>query len=151
MKRGFSLIELLVASLLLSMIVILLSTMMNQSAIAWRAGSSSVIELGSAHQKMIGNQVEADNILPRLNGERRYVTVSPWNAKGGIRNRAVDGDLKWVRTAVNRPDASGWTVDAKGSSAGRAAGCIVGVTSAGPDRVFDTDDDISSWMGDVTE
>lgn len=150
MKRGFSLIELMVASLLLSMIVVLLSTMMNQSAISWRAGSASVIELGSAQQKIVNHQVEADNLLPRLYGERPLMTVSPWDVRGNVRARAF-GVPQWVKSSVNRPDSDAWQVSGKGGKSGRASGCLVGVVSAGPDRKFDTEDDISSWMGDVEE
>ncbi len=70
MKRGFSLIELMVASLLLSMIVVLLSTMMNQSAISWRAGSASVLALGTAQQKNENHQVDAANQQPRRQGRQ---------------------------------------------------------------------------------
>ncbi len=149
-KGGFSLLEMLVASLLLGMIVGMLTTLMNQSAIAWRAGSASVTELGAAHQMAVNLQNEADNALPRLSGSQRYYTVSPWDENGKLRKRAVDR-TKWITGTIDRPDRDGWSRDLEGDTGSRAGGFIVGVTSAGPDRFFNTDDDITSWQGSKEE
>ena len=44
-QRGFTLIEVLVASLLLGMLVVILTMVFNQSSIAWRTGKASVAEM----------------------------------------------------------------------------------------------------------
>ena len=48
MKRGFTLIEMLVASLLLGMLVTMLTELFSQSSIAWSAGTAMVTDLDDA-------------------------------------------------------------------------------------------------------
>ena len=45
MRRGFTILELLVASLLLGMLVTILTMIFNQSSIAWRTGVAGVADL----------------------------------------------------------------------------------------------------------
>ena len=45
MKKGFTIIELLVASLLLGLLVTILTMVFNQSSIAWRIGTAGVSDL----------------------------------------------------------------------------------------------------------
>ena len=45
MRRGFTLLELMVASLLLSMLVTVLTMVFNSASIAWRTGTAGVAEL----------------------------------------------------------------------------------------------------------
>ena len=45
MKRGFTILEMLVASLLLGMMVTVLTMIFNQSSIAWRTGIAGVVEI----------------------------------------------------------------------------------------------------------
>ena len=44
-RNGFTLVEVLVASLLLGMLVVILTMVFNQSSIAWRTGKASVAEM----------------------------------------------------------------------------------------------------------
>ena len=52
MKRGFTILELLVASLLLGMLVTILTMIFNQSSIAWRTGVAGVADLDDARANM---------------------------------------------------------------------------------------------------
>ena len=45
MKKGFTILELLVASLLLGMLMTILTMIFNQSSIAWRTGVAGVADL----------------------------------------------------------------------------------------------------------
>ena len=109
--RGFTILELLVASLLLSMLVTMLTMIFNQSSIAWRTGVSSVSELGETRKQMGGYHEILDEILPGVgqqnahggNSDNRrleYRTVSlfrNWNGTGrlnaGNLNTTVPGRL----------------------------------------------------------
>ena len=167
MRRGFTLIELMVASILFGMLVIVLTMIFNQSSIAWRTGVATVASLGDTQRALGTFQEISDEILPGLGDQ---------NVSGGagdnrnLNNRTVslwDGDtLRLGRRAYDtisgRGNAPVYTSmgEAKtgkaqsinGAGNGQSAGLFtVGVMSAGPDRKFDTEDDISSWMGDVEE
>ena len=50
MKKGFTLLEVLVASLLMGMLVTILTMIFNQSSIAWRTGRASVADLAEITQ-----------------------------------------------------------------------------------------------------
>ena len=50
MKKGFTILELLVASLLLGMLVTILTMIFNQSSIAWRTGTAVVEDLGDVRE-----------------------------------------------------------------------------------------------------
>ena len=52
MRRAFTMIELLVATMLLAMLVTILTMMFNQSSIAWTTGLASVTGLGNAREHL---------------------------------------------------------------------------------------------------
>ena len=62
LKSGFTVLELLVASLLLSMLVTILTMIFNQSSIAWRTGTAIVEELGDVREKIAVCREEADDL-----------------------------------------------------------------------------------------
>ena len=64
MKRGFTILELLVASLLLSMLVTILTMIFNQSSIAWRTGIASVNDMETTRRQMGGYHDIMDDALP---------------------------------------------------------------------------------------
>ena len=47
MKKGFTILELLVASLLLGMLMTILTMIFNQSSIAWRTRSARSVSCGT--------------------------------------------------------------------------------------------------------
>ena len=64
-RRGFTLIEVLVASLLLSMLVVILTMVFNQSSIAWRTGKANVAEMDEMRRRLSQIQRQADDVLFR--------------------------------------------------------------------------------------
>ena len=52
MRKGFTLLEVMVASLLLAMLVTILTMIFNQSSIAWTTGTASVAGLGDVRRDM---------------------------------------------------------------------------------------------------
>lgn len=98
MRKGFTILELLVASLLLSMLVTMLTMIFNQSSMAWNTGVASVSDLEDVRKKMGGYHDVEDDILPGIGqtGVRdigdssrkiEYRTVSlfrNWNGTGRL-------------------------------------------------------------------
>lgn len=171
MKRGFTIIELLVASLLLAMLVTMLTMIFNQSSVSWRSLMSTQDTLEDVRHKLGAYHDIEDDILPGL-GDRNmtlgqsdsrrlnYRTVSlfrNWNGSGmpnpsSIGYRTFD-QIQWGKvTAIQISDAmrgdigtSGNLGTGKGSSSAPGATAsgdfIVGVRSAGPDKKFETEED----------
>lgn len=163
MRRGFTIIELLVASLLLSMLVSILTMMFNQSSIAWRTGTSGVIDMNDTRVSLAIVQDIRDDALPYLGeqnptpdqGNIQYRTVSIWD-----KNKA--NDLRTpAQRAFNRSESINWgsasqfsMSEAKtgakaslknGQRVQAASPYSVGVRSLGPDGKPDTEDDITTW------
>ena len=61
MKKGFTILELLVASLLLGMLMTILTMIFNQSSIAWRTGVAGVADLDDVRDNVAEVREEADN------------------------------------------------------------------------------------------
>lgn len=163
MRRGFTIIELLVASLLLSMLVSILTMMFNQSSIAWRTGTSGVIDMNDTRVSLAIVQDIRDDALPYLGeqnptpdqGNIQYRTVSIWD-----KNKANDLRTPGQR-AFNRSESINWgsasqfsMSEAKtgakaslknGQRVQAASPYSVGVRSLGPDGKPDTEDDITTW------
>ena len=161
-RAAFTLLEVLVASVLMGMLVTILTMIFNQSAIAWRTGKAGVADMSESERNLARIQVMADNVLPYTGGQN-YCVVSPWDdAKNddtrafnsrGIRraselrtgvasvggsfynDNAGKGD--WSKTGLGNPDLNGGKT------------FIVGVRSAGPDRAWETEDDITTWPDEV--
>ena len=149
MSKAFTLLELMVASLLLSMLVTVLTMIFNQSSIAWRTGVASVAELGDARCQLGTFREICDDLLPYAKDQDlQYRVVSPWQATGdGLRPRAFEA-VNWDRAPVISLDdaRTGREKAVQGAGAGQNASLFtVGVRSAGPDRRFDTDDDVTTW------
>lgn len=163
MKRsGFTLLEVLVASVLMGMLVTILTMIFNQSAIAWRTGKAGVASLSKAERQMSRIHMVADNALPYTEGNL-YCIVSPWDEtengkskltlnKRGVK-KATALDIGKVNYASFQDDDAGYGSwlqgldDPKTGDGGSAF--IVGVKSAGPDHEWDTEDDISTWPDEV--
>lgn len=169
MRRGFTILELLVASLLLSMLVTILTMLFNQSSVAWTAGLSSVSDLSEERMSLgIYHDVE-DDLLPGItekgvrggssdNRRLEYRTVSLWQrgSKNKLRagNRAFD-HADWGSASVRVTDiqnAAKGVLQNSGTSVrqrNREGGVVVGVWSAGPDGKWDTADDINTFPEEV--
>ena len=164
MKRGFTLIELMVASVLLGMLVVVLTMIFNQSSIAWRTGVATVASLGDTQRALGTFQEISDDILPGLGdqnvtggaGDNRNLnnrTVSLWDGDAlRLGRRAYDTVTGWgnapQQTMANAKTGKAQSINGAGN--GQSAGLFtVGVMSAGPDRKFGTDDDITTWPEDV--
>lgn len=177
-SRGFTILELLVASLLLSMLVTMLTMIFNQSSMAWNTGVASVSDLETVRKKMGGYHDVADDILPGIgqtgvrnigdsSREIQYRTVSlfrNWSGSGQLQaNRASQNcsgrafdRVDWAGANLNSyNNQSAWSGASLGTlgsgnrwNAGNG-GFIVGVRSAGPDRRWETDDDINTFPEDV--
>ena len=161
MRRGFTIIELLVASLLLGMLVTVLTMIFNQSSIAWRIGIAGVAELDEVRDNVAEVRVEADSVY--LWNDNLYRLLSPWDKNGVLRTRAIDisgvSAEAWERAGYLQGSLSGLrddstvgdlnTISVGSGNTGRVHNYIVNVMSAGPDREFDTWDDIWSYPDDI--
>lgn len=163
MKRsGFTLLEVLVASVLMGMLVTILTVIFNQSAIAWRTGKAGVADMSETERKLARIHAVADNALPYVQ-KGNYFVVSPWDDSNT--DESTRFHSRGIAQASNiRKGFESVTVDFKADDAGKnnwrqaSLGKVktenqsqftVGVRSAGPDRRWDTEDDISTWPEEV--
>ena len=164
MKRGFTILELLVASLLLGMLVTILTMIFNQSSIAWRTGVAGVADMDDIRDNVAELRDEADNAF--LADNQVYRLVGLWDKNGDLRDRACDAPSSQAQTedgGKNRAQILRMKLTATGNveprefrpvnvgqtgRSGSAKTYTVNVMSAGPDKEFDTWDDVWSWPDD---
>lgn len=168
MRRGFTILELLVASLLLGMLVTILTMVFNQSSIAWRTGTAGVADLDGVRDSMAEIREEADNTFAW--GDKVYRISGLWQENGTLHDRACDapgstvaseGGGRWranildgKRADIAKTSGRQLYGNANRLSVGSAASAsafktyTVNVMSAGPDRKFNTWDDVWSWPDD---
>lgn len=152
-RQGFTLLEVLVASVLMGMLVTILTMIFNQSAIAWRTGKAGVADITEAERDIARIHALADNLLPVAG--KSYCVVSPWKiaeeGNGSSQNFndrgvAEAGSLRLGLPTIDPTRAQDRMRQLKsGTDVAGGKSFIVGVRSAGPDRRFDTEDDISTW------
>ena len=157
MKKAFTILELLVASLLLGMLTTILTMLFNQSSIAWRTGTATVEDMGDVRENIAKVAAEADNIYIWADGA--HLLLSPWSQNGtdGLRKRAISAgsessagtgltldNLTESTRLSNLPEAN--VGSGNGSAGGR--NYTVNVMSAGPNRLFNDWDDIWSFPDD---
>ena len=65
-ESGFTLLEILVASLLLAMLITILTMVFNSSSIAWSTGKASVAEMDKVRNNMSAASQVTDNAMPRV-------------------------------------------------------------------------------------
>ncbi len=157
MKRGFTILELLVASLLLGMLVTILTMIFNQSSIAWRTGVAGVVDMDVTRGNIASLQKGADNVF--FHGNEVGLVTGLWDENGVLRTRACVGN---AAKGANSPTSGESSEMARFNSsidiqqmANQAVGneggarsvksYTVGVTSWGPDGEADTYDDITTW------
>ena len=161
MKRGFTLLELLVASLLFGMLMTVLTMVFNQSSIAWRTGVAGVADLDDVRENIAEVRDEADNLYVWKSD--MYKLLSPWDANGKLRTRAIgcsgSGTLgeadkpsflkaKATIGETTKPENIRTVNVGSGDAGGGFDTYTVNVKSAGPDRDFNTWDDIWSFPDD---
>ena len=88
MKKGFTILELLVASLLLGMLMTILTAIFSQSSIAWRTGTAIVADLDDVRSNIAEVREEADNAYIWDNKIHRIIGL--WDEQGNLRERAWD-------------------------------------------------------------
>lgn len=163
MKRGFTVLELLVASLLLGMLVTVLTMIFNQSSIAWRTGVAGLLDMDEVRDNMAAVRDEADSLY--VWNKELHRTVSIWKegssgSRAQLRQRAIDASdnadvserekvqiLKGEsELRKDEPDASKsfGPVNVKQGDAQSGRNWIVNVKSCGPNRVLNDYDDIWS-------
>ena len=168
MKKGFTIIELLVASLLLGMLVTILTMVFNQSSIAWRTGTAGVADLDDIRDNVAELREEADNaFIAKVGGSYQiFRHVGLWDSSGKLRDRACDapgssvlsegsGKLQAnilrqnlsVSASTKPENFLPFNVGNAGNPRS-VRNYTVNVMSAGPDKTFDTWDDIWSWPDD---
>ena len=156
-RRGFTLIEILVASLLLGMLMSILTMVFNSSAIAWRTGRASNSKMSLARRQLSYAQYLADNALPRIDQNSPSTVgrvLSAWDEDGDIRKRAVEVFSSFpfplpnwdsngsAGNSVPQPWQQVSNVQSLQYESGRSY--LVGVLSWGPDGKPNTQDDINT-------
>ncbi len=154
MKRGFTILELLVASLLLGMLVTILTMIFNQSSIAWRTGVAGVSCMDEVRDDVAEIREEADNIFIYSNSVYRLTSL--WEKDGTLRSRAyvehgknttddpvLLGDK--ITTPVNQQNLLKPYYITPTGSGEPSSSYTIGVTSWGPDGRKYSYDDVTSW------
>lgn len=161
MRRGFTIIEVLVASLLLGMLVTILTMVFNQSSIAWRTGTATVVDLDDVRENIAAVREEADNLY--IWKSDMFKILSPWKNDGTLRTRAYSCEdaqsedtpvfLKGKSSATESTRPSQFKDVAVGNGVNNQGffTYTVNVKSAGPDGEKNTWDDIWSYPDDPSE
>ncbi len=159
MRRAFTLIELLVASILLAMLVTILTMLFNQSSIAWRTGTASIVNLNQTREGLGTLADIYDDVLPGLGDDasspqvaKRTVSVWSKNAANALRtDRAFDTVDFGSASSFTYDDAkTAKATDVSGTSSGVSVSFFaVGVRSLGPDGRENTEDDVSTWPEEI--
>ena len=162
LSPAFTIIELLVASLLLGMVMTILTMVFNQSSISWRTGMAGLVDMGKIRAGLAEVREEADNAF--VSNDKLYRITGLWDKNGNLRNRACDapsstdenenkpefllarfGASGWANYRPSQYDLSSYTPS---GSAGAAYTYTVNVKSAGPNKIYDDWDDIWSFPDD---
>ena len=164
MRKGFTIIELLVASLLLGILVTILTMVFNQSSIAWRLGVAGAGKMDDVRDNIAELRDEADNAF--LWNNQVYRLTGLWDKYGNLRDRACDAPSSQVQsedggklranilrsklTASSNTKPNDFRLVNVGQTKKEGGGktYFVNVMSAGPDKEFDTWDDIWSFPDD---
>ncbi len=160
MKRGFTILELLVASLLLGMLMTILTMIFSQSSVAWRTGTALVANLSDVRANIAEVRDEADNAYV-WDGEMHRI-IGLWDENGNLRTRAWDvgAEDKLENKAAyleNAPTTDSWNLsDFQTQVGGAKTGnslktYIINVKSRGPNGEPGDYDDIWSFPDDFLD
>lgn len=160
MRKAFTLIEIMVATLLLVMLVTILTMIFNQSSIAWSVGLASVTGLERAREDISIYARESENAIVSDDGSRVFQLTSVFDDdNGGIR----EGDGRTLSMTMERLNATptdlrdpinSRTYAVTGSGTAGHDTYIVGVVSYGPDGKTGGDnswDDISTLPEEIVK
>lgn len=162
MKKGFTIIELLVASLLLGILMTILTMVFNQSSISWRTGMAGLVDMGKIRAGLAEVREEADNAF--VSNDRLHRITGLWDKNGNLRNRACDAPGS-TDVSENQPEflqarfgQAGWSnyrpatyslsSYSLSGSARATPTYTVNVKSNGPNREPNDWDDIWSFPDD---
>ena len=159
MRRGFTIIELLVASLLLGMLTTILTMLFNQSSISWRTGTAMVLGLEDVREEIAEIRHDADELYPWKSGgsAQKYRILSPWkSADNQPQNWGVDRDnsdpvsskIPFTVSSVENGDSGGRISVGQADKGQSQKSYVINVKSGGPDGELDTWDDIWSYPDD---
>lgn len=167
MRRGFTIIELLVASMLLGLLVTILTMIFNQSSIAWRIGVAVTSNMDDVRDNIAALHEEADNAFV-YNGTI-YRTVGLWDSAGELRDRAVGvqgtpaysepgGEAKFLKNKAQsfllsrQPWNNSGMIGVDGTDRNSNPNFTVNVMSKGPNNseddwqaIYSTPDDPEEW------
>lgn len=154
-RSGFTLLEILVASLLLGMLMTILTMVFNSSAIAWRTGRASNSMMSKTRRQLSYAQYLADNALPRVDPKQKTGRIlGAWDESNKLRTRAVEifSDFPFPLPNWDSQESAGQSVpqpwqQVRSIQNLRADGgdnYVVGVHSWGPDGKENTVDDINT-------
>ena len=161
LRRGFTLIEIMVATLLLVILVTILTMIFNQSSIAWSVGIASVTGLDRAREDISVYARESENAILSDDGNKVLQLTSLFDdANGGIRKNGDGRTLSMTMEKLNAapsdmsdPIASR-TYAVTGSGTAGHETFIVGVVSYGPYGKTGGDyswDDISTMPEEIVK
>ena len=144
-RPGFTLLEVLVAALLLGLLSSLLTTLFNQGVIAWNVGASSLSETDRFRRAFSDEARLAAALLPVTDDSGRAFAVrlrSAWDENGAVRTgRAFD--LTDSADVLSETGVRTVALMADGKSENDGLVQVV-VSSAGPDGRWGTEDDLST-------
>lgn len=138
MKRGFTIIELLVASLLLGLLMTILTMIFNQSSIAWRTGIAGVSDLNEVRAKTATVRDQADAAY--IWNNQLYGLQSVWKKDGDLNTRAIAtmNNAYFSKTDAEKGASDSPSINVGSGSSGESFKTyLVNVESAGPDRNYD--------------
>ena len=153
MKRGFTLIELMVAAVLLAMLMTILTMIFNQSSVSWSTGVAAVVSIGDTRSQMSDDAYYADNLLATEGAIAGVRTASIWDRSGGgsvlrTNGRALETGTPTSGFPAMRDRLGSETLSFGGGQAAGGDTYVVGVASNGPDGIAETWDDISTFPED---
>lgn len=148
MRRGFTILEMLVAALLLGMLMSIVTMIFTQSSVAWRLGAATVMDLNVMRNRMGAITENADNAFVYAGSV--YEHVSPLKEDGSIRADrpfgTLSGDASLFQGAAQSayPAWSGQNkvlvVNDDGGTGHTFDSYVVNVMSGGPNN------DIMDWQ-----
>lgn len=150
MRRGFTLIELMVAALLMAVLMTILTMVFNQSSISWATGNASVAQFGTTRTQMARLMRQADDMLETTGRLKGMSVRSFWEAQTSGRTVAIPPGLDTQATQYEMRERNGMPRGTISVGTAQTAGSrtyVVGVFSLGPDE-NDPWDDITTFPED---
>lgn len=150
-KRGFTLLEMLAATVLLGLMATLGVSLFRQSAIAQSVGEASVEDCSRRRREIAcAARLAAETVPVAVSGAGpvAFRVMSAWDADGNVRRsrpfERMEAPLPAVGAACRRA-----TFSATEKNSGEVVTVVV--ASAGPDGRWGTDDDLSTDVEEADE